>query len=93
MSLVSEGINSLTTVDECFMNTFQMQESDGLNTFRPKSSLEGPGGTPDNAEAELSMLSLSQMLTEELQQIIGFADPQHDENNVISLDDLDLEEK
>jgi len=67
-----------------------MQESDGLNTFRPKSSLEGPGGTPDNAEAEVSMLSLSQMLTEELQQIIGFSDPVHDDGNAITLDDIEL---
>ena len=47
LSLISEGINSLITVDdECFTTR---NYSDELDTFRQKSrtSLEGPGGTPD----------------------------------------------
>jgi hypothetical protein len=63
MSLISEGINSLITIDDCF--TVQNgQESDGLDTFRQKSrtSLEGPGGTPDHNDASL----YSCLFTEEL---------------------------
>jgi hypothetical protein len=64
MSLISEGINSLITVDDCFTIATGMESADALDTFRQKSrtSLEGPGGTPDHNDASL----YSCLFTEEL---------------------------
>lgn len=66
-------------------------ESDVLDTFRhqSKASLEGPGGTPDQADA--SIMSYSCLLTEELQQIMGQATG--DESELITLADIEIEEK
>lgn len=63
LSIISEGLNSLVTVDEFLMTTRQYSQympssSDGPQTLRQvsKCSLEGPGGTLDD---DLSVVSLS----------------------------------
>jgi len=86
LSLISEGINSLITVDDGGFTG--RNYSDDLDTFRQKSrtSIEGPGGTPDQADA--SMYSV--LLTEELQQIIS---DENNESDLITLADIEIEEK
>ena len=86
ISLISEGINSLITVDDECYTTHNI--SDDLNTFRQKSrtSIEGPGGTPD--QNDLSLYSV--LLTEELNQVMG---EDNNESDLITLADIELEEK
>jgi len=71
LSLLSEGLNSLVTVDEYLMTTHQVStnrkagssEGGPQTTGRQvsKCSLEGPGGTSE----DLSLASLSEILADE----------------------------
>lgn len=68
LSLISDGLNSLVTIDEYLMTTHQVSanvpgSSEGRQTLRQvsKCSLEGPGGTSE----DLSIVSLSEIVPSE----------------------------
>lgn len=106
LSLISEGLNSLVTIDEYLMTTHQVSanvpgSSEGVQTLRQvsKCSLEGPGGTSE----DLSIVSLSEIMLGDEQpsllqqnQLSITEQPQSEDNDgedVLTLRDVVVEEK
>jgi hypothetical protein len=98
LSLISDGLNSLVTIDEYLMTTHQVSanvpgSSEGPQTLRQvsKCSLEGPGGTSE----DLSIVSLSEILpSEEPSRIVNDRSSLSDsaeDDDVLTLRDVVVE--